>query len=166
MCDYPSETCWCFPLTIFNHFGWISSMFPRQFLIFTNNNLSILEQRANKQIFSYLMDHLFQRPSCTDRGPPVMSWDTEFPIPYQIRILARKQAGFSLQQLGRHPPCRRLILGLIYYTVLGSHFLYLFILLIRRKKHFHFLPSAKKKSCFKLKHLPLISKSTKRKHGI
>lgn len=95
-----------------------------------------------------------------------MSWDTEFPIPYQIRILARKQAGFSLQQLGRHPPCRRLILGLIYYTVLGSHFLYLFILLIRRKKHFHFLPSAKKKSCFKLKHLPLISKSTKRKHGI
>lgn len=90
-----------------------------------------------------------------------MSWDTEFPIPYQIRILARKQAGFSLQQLGRHPPCRRLILELIDYTVLGSHFLYFFILLIRRKMH-----TLIKKSCFKLKHLPLISKSTKRKHGI
>lgn len=49
-----------------------------------------------------------------------MSWNTEFSNPYQIRIIARKQTGSSLQQLGRHPPHRRVILGLIRATVLGS----------------------------------------------
>lgn len=67
------------------------------------------------------MDHPFLRdlPVQTEDH---QSWNTEFSIPYQIRIIARKQTGLSLQQLGRHPPCRRVIRGLMCATVLGSQF--------------------------------------------